>query len=284
MPVRLIRRRTPNLMNKCHCLLLAFAVAWALSGCGEKAGSDRSDATSREDRRVTLFAAASTTDAVEEIGRQFEREHRIKVALSTAASSTLAQQIYHGAGADVYIAADPRWAEFLEESHQVAKRRDVLGNRLVVITPADSKIELAEVEDLLDPRIKSLALAEPESVPAGMYAREALVRLDLWKRLEGKVVAAADVRHALAYVESGDAEAGIVYATDAAASEAVRVAVNIDPELTGDVRYPIVLLESGKGDPAAEAFYEYLTSPRAAEVFQSCGFVVLTDSDASSSR
>jgi len=123
-----------------------------------------------------------------------------------------------------------------------------------------------------------LALADPEAVPAGIYARQALTRLGLWDRLKDKVAAAQDVRQALVFVETGAAEAGIVYATDAAASAKVRVAMGIDPGLTEPIRYPLVLLKSAESNPAARAFYEFLGSAEAAGVFRKHGFVWLGDS------
>ena len=123
---------------------------------------------------------------------------------------------------------------------------------------------------------RSLALGDTASVPAGKYARQALEKLGLWDKLKPKVVAAADVRQALVYVETGAADAGIVYATDAAMSGKVKVAADIPEKLTGSVRYPLVLLKHGEGREAAEAFYRYLASPDAATVFVKHGFVVLS--------
>ena len=146
---------------------------------------------------------------------------------SYASSSTLAQQIVHGAEADVLLSADTKWADYLADNGLVAQRRDLLGNRLVIVVPKDGKIDVRKPEDLLAAGIEHLALGEPQSVPAGRYAKQALSKLGLWPRLEAKVVPAGDVRQALAYVETGAAEAGIVYATDAAVSKRVRVAVEI---------------------------------------------------------
>ena len=221
-----------------------------------------------------MFAAASTTNALNEIKAQFTKDTGIAVETSYAASSTLAQQIVHGAEADLFISADTKWADYLAKKDQIARQQDLLGNRLVIVVPADSKIEVKKPDDLLAAGIKHLALGETQSVPAGIYARQALTKLGLWDQIKDKVVSAEDVRQALAYVETGAAEAGIVYATDAAISKKVKVAAEIPETLTGPVRYPLVLLKHGEGSAAAQSFYRYLTSPAAAKVFQKFGFTV----------
>ena len=120
--------------------------------------------------------------------------------------------------------------------------------------------------------VEHIAIGEPDSVPAGKYAKLALIKLELWEKLKDKIVPAQDVRQALTFVETGAAEAGIVYATDAAISKKVKVAVEIPENLTGPIRYPIVLLTQGKGKPEAELFFRYLNSPEAVKIFKKYGF------------
>ena len=195
-----------------------------------------------------MFAAASTTNALDEIKAQFTKDTGVAVETNYAASSTLAQQIVHGAEADLFISADTKWADYLAKKDQVVRQQDLLGNRLVIVVPADSQIAVKKPADLLAAGIEHLALGEPQSVPAGIYAKQALTKLGLWDQLKAKVVSAEDVRHALAYVETGAAEAGIVYATDAAISKKVKVAAEIPEKLTGPVRYPLVLLKHGEAE------------------------------------
>lgn len=227
------------------------------------------------EKTILVFAAASTTNVLDELKAQYAREFGVKVETNYAASSTLAQQIVHGADADLLLSADTKWADFLAQKGQVVRRRNLLGNRLVIVVPADSTMEVRRAEDLLSSGIEHVAMGEPQSVPAGVYAKESLTKLGLWERLKTKVVPAEDVRHALAYVETGSVEAGIVYATDAAASRRVKVAAEIAENLTSPVRYPLLLLKHGEGSNAAEAFYQYLGSPAAAKVFRRHGFLVL---------
>jgi molybdate transport system substrate-binding protein len=256
--------------------LLSLLIA-AMAGCGGTAPNGADDVQGKTAGGVLVFAAASTADAMDEIKRRFEQESGARVRTSYAGSSTLAQQIVQGADADVFLTADAAWADFVEAESLAAQRRDLLANRLVVIACKDSMLDLRKPGDLATEGVKHLALADPQSVPAGKYARQALVKLGIWEAVKKKVVAAADVRQALAYVETGAAEAGIVYATDAAVSKSVQVVAEIPPQWTEPIRYCAVMLRHGAGNPAAELFYRHLFSPAAAEIFQKHGFVVLQD-------
>lgn len=262
---------------------IGFAILILLASVDASRGEDpaaQAQAAAKPREIVMVFAAASTTNALNEIKAQFTKDSGVAVQTSYAASSTLAQQIVHGAEADLFLSADAKWANYLDQQEQVVRQQDLLGNRLVIVIPADSKIdskiEVKKPEDLLVASIEHLALGEPQSVPAGIYAKQALTKLGLWDQLKAKVVSAEDVRHALTYVETGSAEAGIVYATDAAISKKVKVVAEIPEKLTGPVRYPLILLKHGEGSEAAQSFYHYLSSSAAAKVFQKYGFTVLS--------
>ncbi|MGO8752617.1 MAG: molybdate ABC transporter substrate-binding protein [Thermoguttaceae bacterium] len=264
--------RKRNWSVGCAILILA---AWVPASRGEDPATPAGAAVKAKES-VLVFAAASTTNALNEINAQFTKDSGVVVQTSYAGSSTLAQQILHGAEADLFLSADTKWADYLAKKDQVVRQQDLLGNRLVIVVPADSKTEVKKPEDLLDPGIEHLALAEPQSVPAGIYAKQALTKLGLWDQLKPKVVSAADVRRALGYVETGSAEAGIVYATDAAVSKNVRVVAEIPEKLTGPVRYPVVLLKHGENSDAAQLYWRHLSSPVAAKVFQKYGFTVVS--------
>jgi molybdate transport system substrate-binding protein len=238
----------------------------AAAACGAREGSPPS---------VLFFAAASTQEAVREICSRFEARSQVPVTLNFAASSTLAQQILAGAGSDLFLSANVRWVEEIMTRGLGSRRRDLLGNRLVVIAPTGSGLQIRGPSDLLSSKIVRLSLADPEGVPAGIYAREALRRLDLWRSLQSKVVRSSDVRQTLFFVEQGEAEAGIVYSTDLRISEAVQPLLELDSALSRPIVYPLVLLES-PGD-AARHFFEYLLSPESVEVFRRFGFSILSD-------
>ncbi len=268
-------------MNRPFVLgLLSLALAAATHGCGARPPAQSPRASADRQTNVLVFAAASTADALDEIKEQYARMAAGQVQTSYAGSSTLARQIAQGADADLFLSADTEWSDYLARKDLVVRRQNLLGNRLAIIVPAGSGASVTRPEDLLAADVEHLALGEPDSVPAGRYAKQALTRLGLWDRLQAKVVPAEDVRHALAYVESGAAEAGIVYATDAAVSKKVRVAAELPENLTEPIRYPLALLKHGEHNAAAESFYRYLFSAEATEIFRKHGFTVLTEAEA----
>ncbi len=229
---------------------------------------------------VLVLAAASTANAMEEIRRQFTKEVGLEVRTSYAATCALALQVTHGVEADVFLSADQKWTDFLRDKGLIAAQQNLLGNRLVIIVPKESSMRVTKLEDLTAAAVKHLALGSPESVPVGRYAQQALAKLGLWEQLKSKVVAAEDVQRALSFVETGNAEAGIVYSTDAAISKNIQVAAEVSPELTEPIRYPVALLTHGKGRAGAESFYRYLMSPAAAKVFQQYGFSIVEQAEA----
>jgi molybdate transport system substrate-binding protein len=249
--------------------LVSAVLQLGFVSAADNAGTDK--------KTIQVFAAASTTNAIREIKRQFTAATGVELRASFGSSATLARQIANGAEADVFLSADVKWADDLAQKGLVARKRNLLGNRLVIVVPDDSKLSVTKAEDLAASQIVHIAMGEPKSVPAGKYARIALEKLGLWEKVKSKVAAADDVRNALTYVETGAAEAGIVYATDAAISRKVRAAAEIPESLTGPVRYPVVLLKREKDAAAAESFYKFLSSPESLKVFRKYGFSILND-------
>jgi molybdate transport system substrate-binding protein len=223
--------------------------------------------------RVRIFAAASTQDALAEIQDRFRAETGIVVEANLGASSDLARQIEQGARADLFLSADENWADYLAEKALVEQRIDLLTNRLVVVVSSQAAPEPKDLAALSRPNIQRLALAGA-AVPAGRYARQALARAGVWEQVKDRVLDAANVRAALAYVARGEAEAGIAYATDAGGEERVRVAFTIPAELHEPIRYPLVLVRHDEIRPEARRFLDYLVSMPAAEVFRKSGFGV----------
>lgn len=226
---------------------------------------------------VTVFAAASTTNAVTDIARLYEKNHPAKIRLSFASSSTLAKQIEKGAPADVYLSANPKWMNYLEERDAIVKasRKDLLGNRLVLIAPADAAAGDLTVDSHLDLAgllgDGRLSMGDPDHVPAGMYGKKGFTQLGLWDGIKDKIARAKDVRAALVLVERGECPLGQVYATDAAISSKVRVA-GIFPESSHPpIVYPAALItDSG----AARSFLAFLQSDGAVEILKKYGFSV----------
>jgi len=231
-----------------------------------------------EPETVTIFAAASTTDAVAEIAELYAAENAVTLRPVFAASSTLARQIVQGAPADLYLSANPRWMDYLAEQDLIepSSRLDLLGNALVLIVPLDSgaKVEIAagfDLAGLLDGR--PLALADPDHVPAGIYAKAALTYLGVWPQATGRTAYAANVRAALALVDRGEAAAGVVYTTDAAIARNIRVLGRFPVEGYPPIRYPLAIV-AGRRGAAVEAFHAFLQGPEAAERFRARGFTL----------
>ncbi len=227
--------------------------------------------------KVIVFAAASTTNAVTEIGELFSKNTTCRVVPSFASSSTLAKQIDNGAPADVYISANPKWMTFLDDKGLIEKtsRSDILGNRIVLIAPAPGELKIdihpgfKLLEILGDDR---LSMGDPDHVPAGIYGKQALTNLGVWDEIAPKLVRAKDVRTALVFVERGEVPLGIVYSTDAAITDKVRV-VGVFPE---DFHPPITYqaaIVKGNNMETGRAFLAFLKSPEAKNIFQKYGFL-----------
>ncbi|MCC6491364.1 MAG: molybdate ABC transporter substrate-binding protein [Candidatus Hydrogenedentes bacterium] len=221
---------------------------------------------------ILIFAASSAADVVEELAATYEALTGTPVQASFASSATLAQQIENGASAAVFLSAHVEWVDYLERKGLVAERRDLLENRMVLVTPASMPGPIHSLDDLRATQGVRVAIGDPESVPAGTYAKQALTALGLWDSVEGSVVPAHTVRQVLLYVEQGEVDAGVVYATDAKASQRVRIVAELDPSLSDPVVYPLVLLD--KESTPAKAFFDYLCGPEAGAVFQRYGFVL----------
>jgi molybdate transport system substrate-binding protein len=228
---------------------------------------------------VVVFAAASLKDALDAVNARWHADTGKQATISYAASSTLAKQIESGAPADVFISADRDWMKYLDDKKLIApgSETDLLGNVLVLIAPADSKVNLAIAPNFPLATVLGegkLAMADPAGVPAGKYGKAALTKLGVWDQVSGSVAAAENVRAALLLVARGEAPLGIVYQTDAVVEPRVRVVGAFPPDSYPPVIYPIGLV-AGKNNPDAAAFAEFLRGPVARKLFEQQGFAVL---------
>jgi len=223
---------------------------------------------------IQVAAAASLTDALKEIGGAYEAATGDKAIFNLGASSTLARQIEEGAPADVFLSADEAKMDALAAKGLVAPntRRDLLANCLVVVVLNESPLKIETPAALAGEAIKHLALGETQTVPAGIYAREFLTRAGLWEKVQSRVLPCDNVRAALAVVESGNAEAGVVYKTDAAISKKVRVAYEVPAGQSPVITYPGAVLNGSKHPEAGKKFLDYLVSDAARKVFAKFGF------------
>lgn len=260
-------------------VLVALSVAGIASaaiGPGAAAGGEMAVGPAPEP--LLVFAAASLTDALGEVDRAFTTRTHIEVRASFAASSVLAKQIEAGAPADVFFSADLGWLDYLKKRGllEAGSRRDVLGNALVLIAPADSPVHLR-----IAPRFDlagtlgggRLATGDPDSVPAGQYARAALTQLGVWDSVAARLVRAENVRAALEYVARGEAALGIVYRTDAQAEKRVRVVDTFPADTHPPIIYPAVVTSGARAQ--APRFVDFLASEEARRIFARYGFTPL---------
>lgn len=228
--------------------------------------------------KITIFAAASLTDALNAIDAAYKTRSGTDIVVSFASSSTLARQIEAGAPAQVFLSADTKWMDYLDKKSLIepGSRHDVLGNKLALIAPSDSSVATISIDRALDwQRLLGadghLAVGDPDHVPAGIYAKEALTNLGAWNALQPRLARADDVRGALALVEHGDAPLGIVYATDARVSQKVKI-VGIFPETShSPIVYPFAIVK-GQASPAVQMYFHFLSGPEARTVFNRYGF------------
>lgn len=227
---------------------------------------------------VTVFAAASLSDVLQEIGKGYQAKTGHSVAFSFAASSALARQIEASPGSDLFVSADSDWMDYLDKKGliQRATRRDLLGNALVLIAPAASKVTLkiAPAFDLKGALGGGrLAIADPSSVPAGKYGKASLSALGVWDSVAGQLAPAENVRVALAYVARGEAPLGIVYRTDALAEPKVKIVAVLPADTHPPIVYPAALTKDAK--PLASEFLRFLKGPAAQAAFRKAGFTLL---------
>jgi molybdate transport system substrate-binding protein len=223
---------------------------------------------------LTVSAAISLKVALDKLGHIYEQSHPdTKVLFNYGSSGTLEHQIEQGAPVDIFFSAAEKQMDALESAGLLVAgtRRDLVGNQLVLVVPVSSSL-LKDFSDLVRPEVRVVALGEPGTVPAGMYAHQTLERLGLLAAVENRAVYARDVRAVLTYVETGNADAGIVYQSDARTTMKVRV-VATAPWATHDpIAYPAAVIRTTKNFTAARAFLDFLEGPDALAVFEKCGF------------
>jgi molybdate transport system substrate-binding protein len=259
--------------------MIAMFRAFAFGICLALAPAAQAEAADADQRQaLTVFAAASLTDALEALAKQYRESGGGEVRFSFAASSTLARQIEAGAPADIFVSANEEWMDYLAGRTLIdpSTRTAPVGNALVLIAPADSPLGTVTIARGLDiPGLLGtggkLVTGDPAHVPVGIYARQAFERLGMWAVVEPLLARTDSVRAALALVERGEAPLGIVYATDARASSGVKVVGVFPADSHPPVTYPYAIL-AGRDTASVRRFFEYVTTGQAAKVYESLGF------------
>ncbi|MBW4676641.1 MAG: molybdate ABC transporter substrate-binding protein [Desmonostoc geniculatum HA4340-LM1] len=229
-----------------------------------------------QSNNILVSAAASLKDALEEIKPLYQQsKSNVNITYNFGASGALQQQIEQGAPADIFISAAKKQVDALETKGLLlpGSRANLANNRLVLIVAQDVE-GITSFYNLTDAKIKKIAIGEPRSVPAGQYGEQVLKKLKLYDRLKPKLVFANNVRQVLAAVETGNAEAGLVYATDAKISKNVKVVVAADDKFHSPIVYPIAVLKSSKNPSAAKEFVQFLSGTQAKDVLKKYGFIV----------
>jgi molybdate transport system substrate-binding protein len=228
---------------------------------------------------ILVFAASSLTDVFGDIGALYEQESGNSVIISFAGSSTLARQIEHGAPADVFVSANQAWMDYLDSRGAlVAGSQSQFGSgRLVVIAPPDLKMSIQMTRDfpIQDAFSGRLAIADPTNVPAGQYAKQALTGMGWWEELSNRLAIGHDVRAAMAFVERGACDVGIVYATDARVSKGVRVVSTFPDSLHDPIRFVAAVVE--RSGTSAGDFVRFLSTKPAQQLFLRAGFLPVRD-------
>ena len=285
--------RSPSLHVSFSSLFVVCGLAAGTFGCDKKEGgsapatatpSSSAPGSATDDfaaapKTVVVLNAASTKDALKELGESFRKTTNITVVFSPEDSSKLANQIVEGAPADVFLSANEKWADFVKEKGFAETTAPLLGNSLVLVVPKGNPAKVTKPEDLKSASVKHVAIAGP-TVPAGIYAKASLSSLKLWDDLDKakKMTPGENVRSTLTFVERGEAEAGIVYATDAKISDKVEVAATFDPATHPKIVYPLVLLKRAAKNASAKKWFDYLQTKEAGEVFKKYGFQQLAGS------
>jgi len=225
---------------------------------------------------ILVSAAASLTDVLRDIGKAYQSKSKHKILLTLGPSNFLARQIDEGAPADMFFSADLAQMDLLEKNGRLepGTRKNLLSNQLVIVVPTDSKLAIASPKDLLKPEVKKVALADPAAVPVGVYTSKYLANEGLWEKIKSKIVPVLDVRATLASVESSNVEAGIVYKTDAAISNKVKIVYEVPIDRGPKITYPVAIVKESKKKETARDFLNHVLSPAGKAVFRKYGFVV----------
>lgn len=255
-------------------LMMIFSAACSKSA--PEPSADKTQEPSKEVKSVTLTiaAAASLKDSMEEIKTAYVKEKSgVNITYNFGASGTLQQQIEQGADTDIFISAAAKQMDALKDKKLIIDdtRKNLVGNRLVLVVPKDSS-GVSDFKDLAGDKVKKVALGEPKSVPAGQYAEEVLKKLNILDAVKSKAVYAKDVKEVLTWVETGNVDAGVAYETDAKASGKVQIAAVASEDSHKPILYPAAVISGSKNQDAAKDFLNYLYSEKAKPVFEKYGY------------
>ncbi|MFD1927340.1 molybdate ABC transporter substrate-binding protein [Sporosarcina siberiensis] len=264
-------------MNILKLLLFSIVFLLVLSGCVQTSATEenpKAEKDTAETVRLTVSAAVSLTDALEEIKTNYEKNTDVELIFNLGGSGSLAQQIQQGAPVDVFISANQDWMDTLDEQDLILKstREDITGNKLVLIAGSSSNLNYRLVNDISADDIKQISIGNPESVPVGKYSEQVLKNLKMWNDLENKLILGKNVRQVLTYVETGNVDIGFVYESDALSSENIKILTTVEDGLHEPIIYPAAVLTDTKHEKESTEFVTYIASEEAQKVLAKYGF------------
>jgi len=256
------------------CIALALMLVLAtLAGCAPKAAPP----APQPPVSLTVSAASSLTDVLKQVDTQYMTENpNVTVTANFAGSGALQKQIENGAPVDVFLSAAAQQMDALQKEQLLldGTRKDLLGNKLVLVVPADSTLGITDFKDLATDKVKKIAIGEPKSVPCGMYAEKVFTLDGIADQVKSKLVEGTDVRAVLSYVESGNVDAGAVFQTDANTTTQVKVVAQAPDSINAAIVYPVAIIKASKNAAAAQAYETYLSGSEAQAIFEKAGFSI----------
>lgn len=227
---------------------------------------------------LNISAAASLTDVLTAINTLYMQENKnVTIVTNFASSGILQQQIEQGAPADVFISAAAKQMDALQSGGLIINdtRQDLLNNKIVLVVPKNSTLNISNFMDLLNDDVKQIAMGDPEFVPSGIYGKLAFEAFGIYEQIQEKLILQIDTPHVIGIIESGNVEAGIVYSTDAAIRDKIRIVANAPDEVNSQIVYPVAVVKASQNVDATKAYIAFLLSDEAKAIFEQYGFVVV---------
>jgi molybdate transport system substrate-binding protein len=256
-------------------LISLALVLLVLAGCNQSATSTTTQALAVE---LNISAAASLTDVLTVINEMYTQIHKnVTIVPNYASSGILQKQIEQGAPADVFISAAAKQMQALQDGGLILDetRQDLLNNKIVLVVPKNSALEITGFMDLLNDNVKQIAIGDPEFVPSGIYGKQAFEVFGIYEQIQSKLILGIDTPHVLGYLESNSVDAGIVYSTDAAITDNIKVVADAPAEVNNKIVYPVAVIKASRNVEAAKAYIAFLFSNEARAIFEQYGFVMV---------
>ncbi|MEI0596706.1 molybdate ABC transporter substrate-binding protein [Brachyspira pilosicoli] len=254
-------------------IFVFFLISYLFVSCNQSNNTQ----SNSENKEIYVLAAASLTDVLTELANNYKQETSTEIIFSFASSGALQAQIEASAPADIFFSAAQKQMNALEEKGLIDSetRKDLLENKVVLISPKNSNLNIKSFTDITNSNVKKLGLGEPKSVPVGQYSEEILSNLSILDIAKEKAVYGSDVRNVLDWVETAEVDCGIVYATDAKIAKNINIIAEAPEDTHKKVIYPISIVKSSQNKEEAKKFIEYISTDKSKEIFQNYGFTVV---------